>query len=57
MTKNSLKLIFAAALFATTLGCPPPAPEPKMDVDTGTATSMPDDNMTTTNMTTTAETP
>jgi len=62
--KNTLKLIFAAALLTTTLGCPPsaPAPDVDVDVDTGTATS-PTDNMTGTtempsdNMTAVTETP
>ncbi|MEM1227756.1 MAG: hypothetical protein AAGJ40_18855 [Planctomycetota bacterium] len=63
MTKKSLQLVFAAALFSTTLGCPPPAPEEAPDVDTGVEVTMPDDNMTATtempsdNMTATTETP
>jgi len=62
--KNTLKLIFAAALLMTTLGCPPSAPAPDVDVDVDTGTEAPDmDNMTGTtempsdNMTAVTETP
>ncbi|MEM6363511.1 MAG: hypothetical protein AAF745_03720 [Planctomycetota bacterium] len=61
MNFKTLRLIFAASLLATTLGCPPPASEEPVDV--GDEGVPPDDNMTATtempsdNMTGTTETP
>ena len=61
MTKKTFQLLFAACLFATTLGCPPPESDDPVDV--GVEVVTPDDNVTATtempsdNMTAVTETP
>jgi len=64
MTKKILYSVFALALLTTTVGCPPPAPEADVNVDTTTTPVAPaDDNMTAVtevpsdNVTTGSETP
>lgn len=64
MTKKILYSVFALAMLTTTVGCPPPAPDADVNVDTSTdAPVTADDNMTgmtempSDNMTTGSETP
>jgi len=47
MTKKVLYSVFALALLTTTVGCPPPAPEVDVNIDTTMTPAAPaDDNMT-----------